>query len=225
MGFGTRRCCNSTANDAISRVHLHGRKLQDAPQSVSPKRDAGRQFLVLGRYSGTDGRQVDHSGEITVQRQPGVHQPFLPLYYFHYQQHLLSQDGGTVVPAPRWAPPRERQEGVSTQACREANPAVGLQCLPNFTREHIWIRVLQVHLSSTSFFQSFVVIPPRIQTIWRVCRHKRAEAQSRHPEEHPQVGEDCTVGEDVVLAAALGLIAHQPWHQDHGTKVVEHGLW
>lgn len=158
---------------------------------------------------------MNHSGEITA-RQPGVHQPFLPLFFS--QQQLHSHDGGTVVPACQWAPPEERQEGVSTQGCREANPAAGLQCLPSFTREHIWIRVLQVHLSTISFFQSFTVIPPLIQTICRVCCHKRAEAQSRHPEERPQVGEDHTVGKDVVLAAALGLMAHRPWHQVQGCR-------
>lgn len=47
---------------------------------------------------------------------------------------------------------------------------------------------------------------------------KETKAQSRHPEEHPEVGRDCTVGEDVVLAAALGLIAHQPWHQGQGSR-------
>lgn len=66
------------------------------------------------------------------------------------------------------------------------------------------------------FFQSFAVIPPPIQTICRVCWCKRAEAQSRRPEEHPQVREDHTVGEGVVLAAALALIAHQPWHPVQG---------
>lgn len=81
MGSGTCRCCNSTVNDAISRVHLHGHKLQDAPPSLSqPKRDAGRQFPVSGRYLGTEGRQVNHSGETTVQRQPGIHQPFFSLF-------------------------------------------------------------------------------------------------------------------------------------------------
>lgn len=123
-----------------------------------------------------------------------------------------------MVPAPQWAPPRERQEGVSAQGCREANAAVGLQCLPSFIMEHIWIKVLQVSLSSISFFQLFTVIPPPIQTICRVCQCKGAEAQSGHAKKHPQDGEDCTAGEDVVLAAALGLIAHQLWHKVQGCK-------
>lgn len=100
-----------------------------------------------------------------------------------------------------------RSRKVSTQDCQEANFTADLQCLPCFTREHTWIRVLQAHLSSLSFFQSFTVITPPIQA---TCR---SEARSRHLEEHLQVGEDHTVGEDIVLAAPLGPIPHQPWHQ------------
>lgn len=98
MGSGTCCCHNSIVNDAISKIHLMGVncKMQQT-QSVSPKRDADREFPVSGRYSGKDRRQVNHSGEITVQRQPSVHQPSPSLFYFRSQQQLLSQDGCTPV--------------------------------------------------------------------------------------------------------------------------------
>lgn len=47
----------------------------------------------------------------------------------------------------------------------------------------------------------------------------RAEAPIRYPEQHPQAGEECPVWEDLVLAAALGLIAHQSQHQSQGCRV------
>lgn len=152
MGSGIWHCCNSTVSDAISRVHLHRCKFQDAPRSLSPKGDAGRQFPVSGRYSGMDGRQVNHSEEITVQKHPGVYQHFLSVFLFHSQEQILNKERGTVVPAPQCAPLRHRQKGVSTLCCWEANPAAGLQHLLSFTREHTWIRILKVHLSSIRLF-------------------------------------------------------------------------
>jgi len=65
---------------------------------------------VSGRYSGTDKRQVNHSGEITVEKQPGVHQPSLSFFYSHSRQQLLSEDGAAVVSVPQWAPPQESRK-------------------------------------------------------------------------------------------------------------------
>jgi len=47
MGLGTCHCNKNTAKDALSRVHLHGHKLQDASQSSSHPRE--KQAAYVGK--------------------------------------------------------------------------------------------------------------------------------------------------------------------------------
>lgn len=58
MGTGTCHCCNSTVNDTISRVHLHGHKLQDASYSLSHTREtqAGNSLCWAGTQVWMEGR-------------------------------------------------------------------------------------------------------------------------------------------------------------------------
>lgn len=78
--------------------------------------------------------------------------------------------------------------------------------VPLLPGEKKWMKILQVHLSSINFCQT---LSGYSSTCSKNLLCKRAEAPIRHPEQHPQAGEECPEWEHLFLAAALGLIAHQ----------------
>lgn len=61
------------------------------------------------------------------------------------------------------------------------------------------------------FSQTLAVIPPPVK---KFCSVRGL----RHPEQHPQAGEECPVWEDLVLAAALRSAVHQSQHQVEGCR-------
>lgn len=127
-----------------------------------------------------------------------------------------------MVPAPQWEPAGERQEDTSSSGLLGGKPQLFYCACPVLQGNIHGLGICKFIYLLLSFSQSFTVISPPIQTIRRDCQHKRAEAQSRHPEEHPQAGQDCTVGENNPGCSTGTHCLSAIWHQ---LKVVEHGVW
>lgn len=64
------------------------------------------------------------------------------------------------------------------------------------------MKILQVHLSSINFCQTLAGYS---STCSKNLPGKRAEAPIRHPEQHPQAGEECPEWEHLFLGCSTGV--------------------